>query len=56
LGKPEPTPYHKIGHDPQAIENLLIDLSNIDASAGAVEEVARIASVGGRISRRRIFL
>src|SRR5215813_9252008 len=26
LGKPEPTPYHKIGHDPQAIENLLIDL------------------------------
>jgi hypothetical protein len=101
LGKPEPTPYHKIGHNPQAIENLLIDLfveaqarpprqiildldatddplhghqegrffhgyydcycylplyifcgrhlltaklrrSNIDASAGAVEEVARI--------------
>ena len=26
LGKPEPTPYHKIGHDPRAIENLLIDL------------------------------
>jgi DDE family transposase len=26
LGKPEPTPYHKIGHDPEAIENLLIDL------------------------------
>jgi hypothetical protein len=22
LGKPQPTPYHKIGHDPQAIENL----------------------------------
>jgi hypothetical protein len=21
LGKPEPTPYHKIGHDSQAIEN-----------------------------------
>ena len=101
LGKPEPTPDHKIGHDPQAIENLLVDLfveaharlprqiildldatddplhghqeggffhgyydcycylplyifcgrhllaaklrrSNIDASAGAVEEVARL--------------
>jgi hypothetical protein len=26
LGKPEPTPYHKIGHNPQAIENLLVDL------------------------------
>jgi hypothetical protein len=26
LGKPKPTPYHKIGHHPQAIENLLIDL------------------------------
>jgi Transposase DDE domain group 1 len=26
LGKPEPTPYHKIGHDQQAIENLLVDL------------------------------
>jgi Transposase DDE domain group 1 len=26
LGKPEPTPYHKIGRDPQAVENLLIDL------------------------------
>src|SRR5215472_12318479 len=103
LGKPEPTAYHKIGHDSQAIENLLIDLfveaharpprqiildldatddplhghqegrffhgyydcycylrlyifcgshllaakqrcANIDASAGAVEEVARIAA------------
>ena len=26
LGKPQPTPYHKVGHDPQAIEALLIDL------------------------------
>ena len=26
LGKPEPTPYHKIGHDRQAIENLLVDV------------------------------
>jgi hypothetical protein len=26
LGQPQPTPYHKIGHDPQAIENLLVDL------------------------------
>jgi hypothetical protein len=102
LGKPQPTPYHKIGHDPQATEALLVDLfldaharpprqiildldatddplhghqegrffhgyydcycylplyifcgrhllaaklrrSNIDASAGTVEEVARIA-------------
>ncbi len=101
LSKPEPTAYHKIGHDPQAIETLLVDLfveahiraprqiildldatddplhghqegrffhgyydcycylplyvfcgrhllaaklrrSNIDASAGAIEEVARI--------------
>ena len=116
LGKPEPTPYHKIGHDPQAIENLLIDLfveaharppqqiildldatddplhghqegrffhgyydcycylplyifcgrhlvaaklrrSNIDASAGAVEEVARIvAHIRTRWPRVRILL
>ena len=26
LGKPQPTPYHKVGHDRQAIEALLIDL------------------------------
>ena len=25
LGKPQPTPYHKIGHDPQAIEALLVN-------------------------------
>ena len=116
LGKPEPTPYHKIGHDPQAIENLLIDLfveaharpprqiildldatddplhghqegrffhgyydcycylplyifcdrhllaaklrrSNIDASAGAVEEVARIVGhLRARWPRVRILL
>src|SRR5215472_13969322 len=116
LGKPKPTPYHKIGHDPQAIENLLIDLfveaharpprqiildldatddplhghqegrfvhgyydcycylplyifcgrhllaarlrrSNIDASAGAVEEVARVvAQIRRRWPRTRILL
>jgi hypothetical protein len=113
LGKPEPTPYHKIGHDPQAIEALLVDLfldaharpprqiildldatddplhgyrrgatsnydcycylplyifcgrhlltaklrrSNIDASAGAVEEVARIvAHIRARWPRVRAF-
>jgi hypothetical protein len=26
LGKPRPTPYQKIGHDPQAIEALLVEL------------------------------
>jgi hypothetical protein len=116
LGKPEPTAYHKIGHDPQAIEALLVDLfveaharpprqivldldatddplhghqegrffhgyydsycylplyvfcgrhllaaklrrSNIDASAGAVEEVARIvAHIRVRWPRVRILL
>ena len=116
LGKPQPTPYHKIGHDPQAIEALLVDLfvdahvrpprqiildpdatddplhghqegrffhgyydcycylplyifcgrhllaaklrrSNIDASAGAVEEVARIvAHIRTHWPRVRILL
>jgi hypothetical protein len=116
LGKPEPTAYHKIGHDPQAIETLLVDLfveaharpprqiildldatddplhghqegrffhgyydcycylplyifcgrhllaaklrrSNIDASAGAVEEVARlVAHIRTRWPRVRILL
>lgn len=116
LGKPQPTPYHKVGHDPQAIEALLIDLfldahgrpprqiildldatddplhghqegrffhgyydcycylplyvfcgrhllaaklrrSNIDASAGAIEEVARIvAHIRTRWPRVRILL
>jgi Transposase DDE domain group 1 len=116
LGKPQPTPYHKIGHDPQAIEALLVELfldaharplrqiildldatddplhghqegrffhgyydcycylplyvfcgrhllaaklrrSNIDASAGAVEEVARIvAHVRARWPRVRVLL
>ena len=119
LGKPEATPYHKIGHDPQAIEALLVDLfveaqarpprqiildldatddplhghqegrffhgyydgyydcycylplyifcdrhllaaklrrSNIDASAGAVEEVARIvAHIRTRWPRVRVY-
>src|ERR1700739_168495 len=26
LGKPEPTPYHKIGHDPAAIQAAFVDL------------------------------
>jgi hypothetical protein len=116
LGQPQPTPYHKIGHDPQAIEALLVDLfleaharaprqiifdldatddplhghqegrffhgyydcycylplyvfcgrhllaaklrrSNIDASAGAVEEVARlVAHIRARWPRVRILL
>src|SRR6188768_1971356 len=116
LGKPQPTPYHKIGHDPQAIEALLVDLfvdahvrpprqiildldatddplhghqegrffhgyydcycylplyifcgrhllaaklrrSNIDASAGAVEEVGRIVEqIRARWPRVRIIL
>ena len=115
-GKPEPTAYHKIGHDPQAIEALLVDLfldaqarpprqiildldatddplhghqegrffhgyydcycylplcifcgrhllaaklrrSNIDANAGAVEEVARIiGDIRTRWPRGRILL
>lgn len=116
LGKPQPTAYHKIGHDPQAIEAVLVDLfldgharpprqiildldatddplhghqegrffhgyydcfcylplyifcgrhllaaklrrSNIDASAGAVEEVARIVDhIRARWPRVRILL
>jgi len=116
LSKQQPTPYHKIGHDPQAIEAVLVDLfldaharaprqiildldatddplhgrqegrffhgyydcycylplyvfcgrhllaaklrrSNIDASAGAVEEVARlIAQIRARWPRVRILL
>ena len=32
LGKPQPTPDHKIGHDPQAIEALLVDVF-LDAHA-----------------------
>ena len=116
LGKKEPTPYHKIGHDPQAIEAAFVDLfidahqhppaqiildldatddplhgdqegrffhgyydcycylplyifcgrhllaaklrrANIDASAGAVEEVARIVTqIRVRWPRVRILL
>jgi hypothetical protein len=116
LGKQEPTPYHKIGHDPQAIEAVFVDLfldahrhppaqiildldatddplhgdqegrffhgyydcycylplyifcgrhllaaklrrANIDASAGAVEEVARIVTqIRARWPRVRILL
>ena len=116
LGKEKPTPYHKIGHDPLAIEGVFVDLfleaqrrappqiildldatddplhghqegrffhgyydcycylplyifcgrhllaaqlrrSNIDASAGAVAEVARIvAQIRSRWPRVRILL
>jgi len=36
LGRPEPTADHKIGHDPRAIETLLVDLFvNPRASAAA---------------------
>jgi hypothetical protein len=116
LGTDKPTAYHKIGHDPQAIEDLFVDLfldahqraprqiildldatddplhghqegrffhgyydcycylplyvfsgrhllaaklrrSNIDASAGAMEEVARIvAQIRARWPRIRILL
>jgi Transposase DDE domain group 1 len=116
LSRPEPTPYHKIGHDPAAIERLFVALfleahakppkqlildldatddplhghqegrffhgyydcycylplyvfcgrhllaatlrrSNIDASAGAVEEIARIvAQIRQRWPRVRILL
>jgi hypothetical protein len=116
LGTPEPTAYHKIGHDPQAIEAAFVDLfldahqhppaqiildldatddplhgdqegrffhgyydcycylplyifcgrhllaaklrrANIDASAGAVEEVARIITrIRARWPRVRILL
>ncbi len=116
LGQPEPTRYHKIGHDPQAIEALFVDLfldahvrpprqiildldatddplhghqegrffhgyydcycylplyifcgrhllaaklrrANIDASAGAVEEMARIVGhIRARWPRVRILL
>jgi hypothetical protein len=38
LGKPQPTPYHKIGHDPQAIEALLVDLF-LDAHARPPRQV-----------------
>jgi hypothetical protein len=116
LGREEPTPYHKIGHDPAAIERVFVDLflaahtsapkqiildldatddplhghqegrffhgyydcygylplyifcgrhllaaklrpSNIDASAGAVEEVARlVGQIRARWPRVRILL
>ena len=115
LGAEEPTPYHKIGHDPQAIEAAFVDLfldaqthrqqiildldatddplhghqeggffhgyydcycylplyifcgrhllaaklrrSNIDASAGAIEEVARIVTqIRSRWPQVRILL
>ena len=112
--EPQPTPYHKIGHDPAAIEEVFVDLfldaharpprqiildldatddplhgnqegrfflhdchcylplyvfcgrhllaaklrrSNIDASAGAIEEIARIvAQIRRRWPRTRILL
>jgi len=38
LSRPEPTRYHKIGHDPAAIESLLVDLF-VEAHAEAPEEI-----------------
>ena len=38
LGKPAPTAYHKIGHNPQAIEALLVDLF-IEAHARAPRQI-----------------
>ena len=38
LGRPEPTRYHKIGHDPAAIEALLVDIF-LEAHAAAPEEI-----------------
>ena len=38
LSRPEPTRYHKIGHDPAAIEALLVDLF-LEAHAAAPEEI-----------------
>ena len=38
LGQPQPTPYHKIGHDPQAIEALLVDLF-VEAHARAPQQI-----------------
>ena len=55
LSRPEPTRYHKISYDAAAIEGLFVDLFldahaapppqitlDLDASAGSIEEVARI--------------
>ena len=38
LGKPEPTPYHKIGHDPAALERAFVDLF-VDAHSGAPKQI-----------------
>ena len=38
LSRPEPTRYHRIGHDPAAIEALLVDLF-VEAHAAAPEEI-----------------
>ena len=38
LGSEEPTPYHKIGHDPAAIEGVFVDLF-LDAHARAPKQI-----------------
>ena len=38
LSRPEPTRYHKIGHDPAAIEGLLVELF-LEAHAAPPEEI-----------------
>src|SRR6201987_1500660 len=38
LGKPEPTPYHKIGHDPAALERSFVDLF-LDAHSRAPKQI-----------------
>jgi Transposase DDE domain group 1 len=38
LGKPEPTPYHKIGHDPAALERAFVDLF-VDAHSRAPKQI-----------------
>lgn len=38
LSRPEPTRYHKIGHDPAAIEALFVDLF-LEAHAGAPKQI-----------------
>jgi hypothetical protein len=43
LGKPQPTPYHKIGHDPQATEALLVDLF-LDAHARPPRQSSSIST------------
>src|SRR5216683_805461 len=70
LSKPEPSRYHKISYDAEAVDRLFVDLFleahrtapsqitlDLDASAGSVEEVARIvAQIRERWPEVRILL